>query len=72
MDATTKRHTRHTLAELMVQDNYQPDEVAELLGIDADVVHHAAFRGDLKAEVIGHTIVSIRREDVLDWFDRQR
>lgn len=72
MDPVTNRHTRHTLAELMLQDNYQPDEVAELLGIDVDVVHQAAFRGDLKAEVIGHTIVNIRREDVLDWFDRQR
>ena len=67
-----ERHTRHTLAELMVQDDYQPEEVAELLGIDVDVVRHAAFNGDLNADVVGHTILNIRREDVLTWFDRRR
>jgi hypothetical protein len=56
----------------MTQDDYQPEEVGELLGIDVDVVRHAVFNGDLPADVVGHTIVNIRREDVLAWFDRRR
>jgi hypothetical protein len=45
--------------------------VAELLDIDVDVIRHAAFSGDLAAEVVGHTIINIHREDVLNWFERR-
>ena len=71
MESNFEHHTRHTLAELMTQDDYQPEEAAELLGMDVDVIRHAVFSGRLKAQVVGHHIVSIRREDVLEWFDRQ-
>jgi len=72
VERDTTRQTDHTLAELMVQDDYQPEDLAELLGIDVDVVRHAAFSGDLVAEVVGHTIVNIRRDDVLRWYDTRR
>ncbi len=72
MEWNRSRHTRHTLAELMTQDTYTPEDVAELLGIDVNVVRHAAFNGTLPAEIISHDIVTIRREDVLAWFDSQR
>ena len=72
MERDTTRQTDHTLSELMSQENYQPEEVAELLGIGVDVVRHAAFNGDLVAEVVGHTIINIRRDDVLRWSDTRR
>lgn len=72
MERLPDRQTHHTLAELMTQDDYQPEEVAELLGIDVDVVRHAVFSGELPADVLEHTILNIRREDVLRWFDSRR
>jgi hypothetical protein len=42
-----------------------------LLGIDVNVVRNAAFEGDLRAQIVDHDIISIRREDVLDWFQRE-
>ena len=57
----------HSLQELLLQDQYTPEEVAELLGIGLDVVRHAAFSGELRARIAEHDIISIRREDVLAW-----
>ncbi len=62
-----ERRPRHSLHELLQQDRYTPEEVAELLEICLDVVRHAAFSGELRAHIAGHDIVSIRRDDVLAW-----
>ena len=62
-----ERRTQHTAYELLQQDHYTPEEVAELLGIGLDVVRHAAFTGELCAQIIEHDIISIQRDDVLAW-----
>ena len=62
-----ERRPDHSLQELLLQDQYTPEEVAELLGIGLDVVRHAAFSGELRARIAEHDIISIRREDVLAW-----
>jgi excisionase family DNA binding protein len=49
------------------QDLYRADEVAKLLGISLDIVRHAAFTGELRAEIVGHHILRLRRDDVLVW-----
>jgi len=41
--------------------------VAELLDIGLDVVRHAAFSGELRAQIAEHDIISIRRDDLLAW-----
>ena len=61
-----ERRPHHSLQELLLQDQYTP-EVADLLEIGLDVVRHAAFSGDLRAQIAEHDIISIRREDVLAW-----
>ena len=62
-----ERRRDHSLAELLQQDQYTPEEVAELLEVGLDVVRHAAFSGELPAQIAEHDIISIRREDVLAW-----
>jgi excisionase family DNA binding protein len=66
-----ERRSRHSLHELLLQDRYTPEEVAELLEIGLETVRHAAFSGELRAQIVGHDIISIRREDVQAWLEAQ-
>ena len=62
-----ERRTRQSMYELLQQDSYTPEEVSELLGIGLDVIRHAAFAGTLRANIQGHDIISLERDDVLAW-----
>lgn len=62
-----ERRTHRSISELLRQDRYTPEEVSELLGIGLDVIRHAAFAGTLRAEIEGHDIISLQRDDVLAW-----
>ena len=62
-----ERRTPHSISELLLQDRYTPEEVSELLGIGLDVIRHAAFAGTLRANIEGHDIISLERDDVLAW-----
>ena len=53
------------------QDHYTPEQLAELLELDEYVIRTAVWEKQLPAKVLGTTIVSIRREDVLAWLDRR-
>jgi excisionase family DNA binding protein len=53
--------------ELLQQDQYRAEEVAKLLGIGLAIVRHAAFTGELRAEIVGHHILRLRRDDLLRW-----
>ena len=64
-----ERRTHHTVYELLQQERYTPEEVAELLGIGVHIIQHAAFSGELRAQIVGHDIISIRRDDVLAWLE---
>ncbi len=64
----TERRTHPSPEDLLQQDRYTPDEAAELLEIGIDVVRHAVFTGDLRAQVVEHDIISIDRVDVLAWW----
>lgn len=59
--------TQHSVYELLQQERFTPEEVAELLGIGVHIIQHAAFSGELRAQIVGHDIISIRRDDVLAW-----
>ena len=63
-----EHRAHHSIYELMQQDSYTPEEVSELLGIGVDVIRHAAFAGTLRADIEGHDIISLQRDDVLAWF----
>lgn len=53
--------------DLLRQESYTPQELADLLEMTLYVIQSAVWNGQLKANVVGHDIVSIRREDVLQW-----
>ena len=63
-----ERRTHQSIYELLQQDRYTPEEVSELLGIGVDVIRHAAFAGTLRADIEGHDIIILQRDDVLAWF----
>ena len=72
-----ERRTHHSVYELLQHERYTPEEVAELLGIGVHIIQHAAFSGELRAQIVGHDIIGIRRDDVVAWlkardgFDRE-
>jgi hypothetical protein len=58
--------------EILRQSEYTPHELADLLEMSLYVIQSAVWNGQLKATVIGHDIMSMRREDVLQWLDSRR
>lgn len=54
---------------LLEKEIYTPDEAAELLGMDVDVIYQAAHRGTLNVFRVGHDIVSIDRGDLVAWLE---
>jgi excisionase family DNA binding protein len=65
-----ERSTDASIEELLHHEEYTSEELARLLGIGLDVVRHAAFTGELPAQMAGHDIVRIRREDALSWLEQ--
>jgi hypothetical protein len=68
MEAIVEVRRRESLFDLLHHDHYTVDEVARLLDISAHIIQHAAFSGELRAQILGHHILSLRREDVVVWF----
>ncbi len=67
-----RRHRPHDPAHVdLLQEEYTPEEVARLIGIGRDVVMHAIWSGELKAERKGHDVICIKHEDVVDWLRRR-
>jgi len=64
-----ERRLHHSLHEVLWQDRFTPAEAAELLQIGIDVLRHAAFTGELSAQIIEHDIISLQRADILAWVD---
>ncbi len=65
------RYLRPSMDELLHRDHYEADELADLLDMDVKLIRHAAFTGELRATIVNHHILSIRREDVLDWLQNR-
>lgn len=63
-----ERRRDESIYELLQHDHYTPQELALLLGIGLHIIQHAAFAGELRAQIVGHHILAIRREDVIAWF----
>ncbi|MGH2560989.1 MAG: DNA-binding protein [Thermomicrobiales bacterium] len=56
-----------SMDELLRHDHYDPEELARLLDMPIYTIRHAAFVGELKAYIVGHHIISLRREDIVRW-----
>jgi len=61
---------RESAAALLIKEHFTPREVSDLLEIDMYVIERAARDGALKAKVVDHRVLDIKREDLLDWLDR--
>ncbi len=55
------------IEEVIRQESYTPEELADLLGISVYRVRHSAREGELKAFMVDHHILDIRRADALEW-----
>lgn len=53
--------------DLLRRDRYRPEELAALIDVDVNVIRTDAFAGRLRAEILDHHIIAIRRQDALDW-----
>ncbi len=60
-------HDMASIEELLHQGTYTPEQAASLLGMDVQRIYAAAFRGDLKARIVGEDVVSVERSDLLAW-----
>lgn len=58
---------REKVEDLLKHDLYTPEELARLLDMSLYRIRHAAREGDLRATIVDHRVLCIRREDVLDW-----
>jgi excisionase family DNA binding protein len=62
------RQARHASSEqLMALQELRVEEAAQLFGLSPAVIRSAVFRHELPATMAGHTIVSIKRADLLKW-----
>ena len=57
------------LEEILRHDHYSPDELAILLGINKHTIEQAAHSGELRATMLDHHILSIRRDEVVRWIE---
>ena len=61
-----------TLAEIILQDCYTPEELAMLLEMDVNLIREEAYQSRLKAVIVEHHIVGISRTETLRWLDARR
>lgn len=71
MSTQTRQQEGPSPEELLRKDVYTPEELATLLDMDLNAIRQAAFAGRLKAKIIEHDIISIRREDAIAWLRDQ-
>jgi hypothetical protein len=67
----TRDPTDESAEELLRHDHYDPEELSRLLDMNVNRIRRAAFSGELKAYVIGHHIVTIRRADAVRWLQER-
>ena len=66
------RHRAHDRAHVdLNQDEYTPEEVARLIGTSLEVVMHAIWNRELKANRQGGDVICISHADVTDWLRRR-
>lgn len=68
-DLRLEKHAREheSIDVILHKDHYDVDELADLLDMTPDHLRQIIHNGDLRASLIDHRIISIRREDVLAW-----
>jgi len=72
MSENTPEPGERSMLELLHQEQFTPQEVAYVFGMDIDIILQAAHRHDLPAIFIGHDVATIKRSDLLKWMERRR
>lgn len=68
MDAQVQPLSEHDLIDRLVhQSHYSVEELAHVAGIGRHTIQHAIYTGELKAFVVDHHCLDIRREDAIVW-----
>lgn len=70
MDTQLDERAYDSVEEILHHDSYSPEELARLLEVPLNTVQRAAMSGQLKAYIVDHHIIAIRRADVVDWLNR--
>jgi excisionase family DNA binding protein len=71
--STDLARLRHlNVDELLHRNHYTVEELANLLGVSTHLVRHAALEKELRAYIVDHHVIDIRREDVITWLDARR
>jgi hypothetical protein len=70
LDTEAGSETGNKAFRLLHQDRYVPAAAAYLLGIPVETIYQAAFAKHLKAEIVGHDVVSVSRDALLTWLKR--
>ena len=65
------RRTAHDQHIDLSQEEYTPEEIARLMGTSLEVVMHAIWRRELKAEKKGRDVICVQHGDVVDWLRRR-
>jgi hypothetical protein len=65
----TRDRANRSTEELLRQDRYTPEELADLLEMDVNLIREAAFDHRLEAVIIDGDIVSISRAAALKWLN---
>jgi len=67
----TRDHDRRSTEQLLYQDRYTPEELADLLDVDVNLIRQAAFNDRLGAVIVDHDIISISRAAALKWLNER-
>ena len=62
-----RREVERDPEQLIRADSYTENELSELIGIGVYEIRRAAREGRLRAEVVEGEVISIRRDDALEW-----
>lgn len=60
------------IEDLLRQEEYTPEEAAEVLNMRQRTIFSAVYGGELKAKMAGNDIVSISRSDLVAWLRRRQ
>jgi hypothetical protein len=71
LELHVRKHANDPAHVDLLQEEYTPQEAALLIGTSLDVVMHAIWYGDLKAERQGKNVVCISHADLTDWLLRR-
>lgn len=60
------------IEQIIMKERYTPDELAQVTGLDVDLINVEIHKGLLRARVVEHDIIDIARMDAITWLRRRQ